>query len=421
MDDNQPTADAAAEAGPGHPASSEDAAKSPPRILVIHDGKMNDYGLDLVTAQQVQALVEAGYRVDLLARGPLDLPNVSSLTHRYTWANLFSWVSRIFYFDARKRAFTSLGRAQLRREDYVGVVAWVGGLLPMLTDIRRRGIPLFLNVPRLFEAGLRADAGYPDYENRQKWRWPRISQAEKREEFLDAATHMLLPSRYCRDRMAEAGAPGECLHVIERGYDPQKFFPAEARPDSFRLLFCGKAVPRKGVLAALQAWREAGLENAEFWFAGRIPERHEQAWREAATDNVRFLGFRSDLGDVMRQCHAQILLSDDEGQAKSLIEGAACGLVTIASSVTGFPFERGEVGFEVAAEDVAGVTSILRRLHGDPDLRRRISGEAARVMHENYPWAVFRQRFGATINAVLQRKTQPRERAAAESTAPDNS
>ena len=181
--------------------------------------------------------------------------------------------------------------------------------------------------------------------------------------------------------------------VIKRSCAPENFYPATYSKPAFRLLFSGKVTPRKGVLPALQAWREAGLENAEFWIAGRINPEHEKEWRNVVPDNDKFLGFSNNLGDTMRRCHAQILLSSDECQAKSLIEGVACGLPTIATSVTGFTFERGDLGFEVSAEDLTGIARILRRLRNEPDLQRRLSAESARVMLEHYTWPSFRRRF----------------------------
>lgn len=197
------------------------------------------------------------------------------------------------------------------------------------------------------------------------------------------------------------GVPEQRLHVIERGYDPAMFFPPSRPAGRFRLLFCGKVFPRKGGMAALHAWREASLDGAEFWLLGRIAPDHQHRYREAATDSVRFLGYDPSPGDAMRQCHAQILLSSAEGQAKSLIEGAACGLVTIATAATGFSFERGDLGFAVDADDIDGIVEILRRLHAEHDFRRRLSANSANVMREHYQWASFRQRLVNAVEAVI--------------------
>lgn len=369
------------------------------RILFVHDWKMKNFGLDLVARQQIQALIEAGHEVDLLSRGAIELPGVRCYTHRFTWANLISWAGRGVYYDARKRAFASLAAARVRKNDYDLVISWLGGTTPLLRETRKREIPLFLNVALL--TGFAHGESYGgDHESARFW--PRITQAERRSEYVGEQTHLLLPSKFLRQQLVEAGVPGERLHVIERGYDPDRFYPPSRPADTFRLLFCGKVFPRKGVMTALKAWREAGLDNAEFWLLGRISPDHEKRYREAATDSVRFMGFDSNPGEVMRQCHAQILLSFAEGQAKSLIEGAACGLVTIATAATGFPFERGELGFQVEADDIDGIVTILRRLHADRELRRRLSANSTDVMREHYQWAAFRQRLVDAVESSLQ-------------------
>lgn len=368
------------------------------RILFVHDWKMKNFGLDLVARQQVQALTEAGHEVDLLSRGSIDLPGVRCYTHRYTWANLISWAGRGIYYDARKRAFASLAASRLRKTDYDAIISWIGGTTPLLGEARKRGIPLFLNVALL--TGLSHGEAYgSDHESARFW--PRISQAERRGEYIGQHTRLLLPSKFLQQQLIEAGVPAEQLHVIERGYDPSRFFPPSRPADTFRLLFCGKVFPRKGVMAALTAWREASLDNAEFWLLGRIAPDHEKRYREAATDSVRFMDFDSNPGEVMRQCHAQILLSFAEGQAKSLIEGAACGLVTIATAATGFPFDRGDLGFKVNADDIDGIVTILRQLHAGHEIRRRLSANSAEIMREHYRWASFRQRLVKAIETAL--------------------
>lgn len=378
---------------------TEHPNKMTKRILFVHDWKMKQFGLDLVARQLIQALIEAGHEVDLLSRGSLELPGVRCYTHRYTWANLISWAGRSVYCDARKRAFAFLATSHVRKSDYDAVISWIGGTKPLVRETRKRGIPLFLNVA-LFTGLSQGEPYDSDHESARFW--PRISQAERRSEYIGQKTHVLLPSRTHQKLLIEAGVPDERLHVIERGYDPARFFPPDQPADTFRLLFCGKVSPRKGVMAALEAWREASLDNAEFWLVGRIAPHHEKRYREAATENVRFMGFESNPGEVMRQCHAQILLSFAEGQAKSLIEGAACGLVTIATAATGFPFERGELGFKVEANNIKGIVAILRKLHAKHEFRRRLSANSVNVMRQHYQWASFRQRMVQALEPALE-------------------
>ena len=368
------------------------------RILFVHDWKMRHFGLDLVARQQIQALVEAGYEIDLLSRGSIALAGVHCHTHRYTWANLISWAGRRIYYDARKRAFASLATSRVRQSDYDAVISWIGGTSPLVRETQKRGIPMFLNVALL--TGLSNNEAHSSGQESGQF-WPLISQAERRSEYIGQQTHVLLPSRFLQAQLIRAGVPEERLHVIERGYDPAVFSPPSEPADTFRLLFCGKVFPRKGVMAALKAWREASLDNAEFWLVGRIASAHEKRYREAATDSVRFLGFESNPEKVMRQCQVQILLSSAEGQAKSLIEGAACGLVTIATAATGFPFERGELGFEVDASEIRGIASILRRLHKDHEFRRRLSANSTRVMREHYSWTSFQQRLVRAVESAF--------------------
>ena len=78
-------------------------------IVMVYAELTSNRTNQIIRAQQVQALIEAGHEVDLLSRGSLELPGVGCYTHRHTWANLISWTRRSVYNDAKKRAFASFG------------------------------------------------------------------------------------------------------------------------------------------------------------------------------------------------------------------------------------------------------------------------------------------------------------------------
>jgi glycosyltransferase involved in cell wall biosynthesis len=83
--------------------------------------------------------------------------------------------------------------------------------------------------------------------------------------------------------------------------------------------------------------------------------------------------------------------------AKSLLEGAACGLATIATIDCGFPLQEGINGFLVERTDVQGVANLLKMLQGNSPRRAEIGENGCHTIVAEYSWTAFRKRF---VNAL---------------------
>jgi glycosyltransferase involved in cell wall biosynthesis len=136
----------------------------------------------------------------------------------------------------------------------------------------------------------------------------------------------------------------------------------------------------------------AALPNAELVLAGAIDADMKEALRSVPA-NVRVLGQipSAELPAVFREVSAQILLSRNEGQAKALLEGAACGLPAIATQATGFRFDSGGA-FQVEGDDLDSVVEALRRLRGDSALRFAMGAAARSHVERDCSWMAFRER-----------------------------
>lgn len=358
------------------------------KVLYVYDGKMRDHGLDAVAAQQIQALSEAGIETVLISRGRVDLPHV---LNRRVWLNpakLLSWRPAADYYGANRRFISWMAARRLRREPFDMVAAWSKGGLHALRAAWERGIP------SLVTSG--SAAAYPQVSPDEAFPWPRISLDEMREEY-ECATRVLAPSDLAVRRYVEEGVDALKVVPIYRGCDLDRFYPAEAHPDIFRVFFCGRVCERKGARQVLDAWEKAGLTDAELWFAGSI-DKELQTWAEAAErPGIRFLGFQSDVAGLMRQCSAQILLSRNEGFVKSLVEGAACGLATIGTPRVGFPILEGQTGFVADRDDTGQVARLFRRLYENRQECRAIGLAAHNHVKGLFTWAHFRKRFLAIV------------------------
>jgi glycosyltransferase involved in cell wall biosynthesis len=102
-------------------------------------------------------------------------------------------------------------------------------------------------------------------------------------------------------------------------------------------------------------------------------------------ERARFLGYRSDIADLLAACDLFVLPSDSEGLPLSVLEAMAHGLPVVATRVGGIPelVGDGRTGLLVPPGDVSALAAALARLTVFPDLRLQL-GEAgaARVRDE---------------------------------------
>ena len=105
-----------------------------------------------------------------------------------------------------------------------------------------------------------------------------------------------------------------------------------------------------------------------------------QAARLGITANVRFMGWRRDLPTIYAATDVFALTSRNEGTPVALIEAMAAGVPGVSTDVGGVSdvIASEAMGVRVAVDDVAGFSTAVERLLGDPAARLAM-GAAARA------------------------------------------
>lgn len=120
--------------------------------------------------------------------------------------------------------------------------------------------------------------------------------------------------------------------------------------------------------------------------------------------SLRFLGFRTDVGDLLGAADFFVLPSRNEGLPLSVLEAMSHRLPVVATPVGGNPelCFHGEHGLHVPVEDTAALADAMALLAADPALRRRL-GEAgyARVRDE-FSFDGMTRRYEAIYYRVLE-------------------
>jgi glycosyltransferase involved in cell wall biosynthesis len=355
------------------------------KILYIHEGRMRGVGCDLDVQHQVLALAEAGHQVDLISRGKVVHEGVQNLTTQLLPVKIFSSLPARVYNGFRRRYLGWLAERRLRQVKYDAVMAWSQSALRLFRAARHRGIACVLHYGNLHQdygGVLKPDAP-----------WPRIGGSFTREE-IRLADCVVVPSDYCRQSFLDVGVPPAKVVTSHRGVDLSRYEPAISSDGIFRVICLGRVCRRKGQEQLVQAWKLAALKGAELLFVGAVDDDSRELVESSANDpSIRFLGFSREPEKYLKQASVSVLLSSNEGLAKTLIESAACGLPILCTRESGYPLEEGRGGYFVSREDISGVAARLLELQHNPGLCREMGKHNRAQVLREFSWDHSRAQF----------------------------
>lgn len=155
-------------------------------------------------------------------------------------------------------------------------------------------------------------------------------------------------SRWSRQQAISSGIPSSRVQVIPPGIDPNIFHPAGrksllATEKTFRFLFVGSAVLRKGMDILLQAYRAAFTraddvclvikDNArDVFYQGARVELHDAFESSADAPEILYLdrALRAEeMAALYRACDVGVFPYRAEGFALPILEAMACGTPSI--------------------------------------------------------------------------------------------
>lgn len=171
-------------------------------------------------------------------------------------------------------------------------------------------------------------------------------------------------------------------------------YTPEPTDGKLKVILTARMIVEKGVFLLTEAaerLREKYGEKAEFLLIGGLDDHPGAITKEqldAVCDGkyIQWLGYRTDVRDLLKQCHIVAFPSYYmEGLPKSLIEADAIGRPVITSNSVGCKetVEDGVNGFLIQPKDVDALTEKLDLLLGNAELRQKM-GKASRAYAEKY-------------------------------------
>jgi len=226
------------------------------------------------------------------------------------------------------------------------------------------------------------------------------AKAEKRA--YRAAKFVVAPSQKIRSELMSIGVPDEKIRVIYNGVDLNEFHPGtESRAElglpaaSPLALFVGDIrSPRKNLDSVLKAMVNVPSLHLAVGGAPDGSPFPEMARRLGLSDRVTFLGFRKDIGKVMRAVDFFIFPSRYEAGTLVLIEALASGLPAVTARTAGGCEIMNEQAGRIIEDpdDVPALTAAITHFASSESARRAASIEARRIA-EQYSWTTMGQAY----------------------------
>ena len=176
---------------------------------------------------------------------------------------------------------------------------------------------------------------------------------------------------------------------------------ADAREKGWMVIACvARLDPVKGVnylLDAAEILIKRGL-NLCFLIVGdgsMFCELKRAAEVKGLSGHVKFLGFRSDVQNVLSQCDLMVLPSLAEGLPLSPMEAFSVRKAVIATNIAGTRevVKDGYKGLLVQKENAEDIASKIRRIYEDPGLLTVLSDNAYESYKNEFSFSSFRSDF----------------------------
>ena len=236
-----------------------------------------------------------------------------------------------------------------------------------------------------------------------RWLFTRCNQD------LERADVILCPSTFVRDSMVYNGIPESKCAVSPYGVDTSVFQPRTQVPDKPRFVCVGTLCLRKGHQYLFRAFEKvrAALPAAELICAGAYyPDFARERSRWAGT----FTHFEhlphAELAKLLQEATAFVFPSNEEGFARSVIEGMSAGLPIIATHESGATtlVSDGVEGLIIRARDVDQLAEAMIRVATNRAENERMGLAAYARGAKNNSWRDFADRLIRICEAGIEKK-----------------
>jgi glycosyltransferase involved in cell wall biosynthesis len=321
---------------------------------------------------------------------------------RWHPVRLLSFLDRPYYYGAKKKYLDWIASRHLESGRYDFFHSWSGDCLETLRVAKKRKIPSLIEIPTWHRGSQRSeDRGQRTEIKSTSWKSRFLLERERFLEEYELATLVVVLSEKAAESFRAANFPDEKLFYLPRGVDTERFKPG-MRPPTFRAIFSGALIERKGIHHLLEAWHRLNLRDAELWLLGNVHDEAKPYLKKFGRENVRLLGFKRDPENYLNQGSVYVFPSRLEGSAKTIYEAAACGLPMITTREAGDVVRDGVEGIIVQPGDVDAIAAALEHLYRHPEIVASMGAAARQRVVENFTWDHYRTRLLSAYERAIQ-------------------
>ena len=245
-----------------------------------------------------------------------------------------------------------------------------------------------------------------------------------RNKLLSSCNHYIaLNHEIKKSYINDSGIDASKISIIPQGIDRKKY-PLISDKDRYiakqkagldvsipNLLFCARVAPNKGILIALEVWKQLHQRYPESKFyivGGGDNTLLDEARRvsKQCNDSIIVVGEVDDVTPYHRICDVYIFPSEHEGLPTSLLEVMSSGLATVCSDIGGnndLIFDD-MTGYRVPVKDVDAYINKISYLFDNPAIRIKMGKCASSYVETHASYDVVSKEMEIT---VTNQRTEP--------------
>jgi glycosyltransferase involved in cell wall biosynthesis len=190
-----------------------------------------------------------------------------------------------------------------------------------------------------------------------------------------------------------AKVPNKKIHYIQNGVDLDELNDSLDQPlfekgNNLIMGYIGQVISRKNVDHIIQVYAnlKQTLPNLELHIIGDGDELERLKQLPYCDNNIKFLGFRKDRLQFLRNFDVFVLSSKLEGVPRCLMEASALGVPSVAYNIPGVDkiIRHGENGLLADYGSIAQLTANCKKLLTQPELRAKFSVEGQKIVQQEF-------------------------------------
>src|SRR5215216_4314978 len=368
----------------------------PKRLLYSIFARIGGSGLDTDAFETLRASHRGGFLGRAVAYDNRQKEIPSSLIYSLRWhpVRLISFLDRPYYYGAKKKYLDWIASRQLATGRYDLFHSWSGDCLRSLQIAKQLHIPSIVEIPTWHRDGGKQKihpekpAITGDVSRLERWKNRLLLQRKRFVREYELADLLLVLSDKAAHTFRVRGFSDEKLFYLPRGVDVERFKPGP-HPQTFRAVFAGALIKRKGIQHVLEAWHRLNLPDAELWLVGFVHEEAKPFLKQFWRENIRVVGFVRDPENYLNQSSVHVFPSQWEGSAKVTYEAAACGLPQITTREAGDVVRDHVEGIIVQPGNVDAIAAAIEHLYRHPEVVEEMGNAARRRVVDNFTWDHF--------------------------------